>query len=1155
MIYKISTTGIVDEIVLYDLGERVLSHPTIELDLGLEYSEDELNSSSDLRNALSNSWIVVEQEESINDSKYYRIEDVNSIVSNIHHSDLKDLDNDKHKYLSNILSTGILKGGRLSINEEDGSKFDVEEGIGIIVDNYSDPSNPIRKIVTWPTTSGVTCDYLHDYEWSSICVVKNTPGNGVGSFFQVAERTLSDDERRDGITLGYVTHISEDSISYIESEACLVTDTMSQLWDFVYNFGPFNIEGNDYSCSSGLHIKKTGGKTYDSGTNYVNSNKSPNVFVSEDEDPIGEILYYFRDGVDNWVNNDIPVSIIDPDMYDSGEGLLPVTTSGWTIQTLFFYAPWNATEIQYGQKIYASKEEAIAGTNDLISINPWIGTYDTFRGWLIVRQGVSELNCSEGSMFISAGKLGIASTAAGGGASGEVNVTENYGITGVGVVLPKSGAVLPFKSISSVDQIVKVENNDTTKSVDISIDESKISHSSLSNLGNDDHTQYHNDTRGDVRYYTKTSLDSGQLDNRYYTKINTVSGVLDNKMLYADGSKQLTDDWDAGEKSIKAGGFYLNDAKFDAAIYSCATGALTGGSVSKCPEDETKIHIEAGTSLYVDMTDRDDPIIEILSWDDEHFYPAISGVDTKWVGIERTAPGVGSVVVSNKFSQLEKRYITILGRCWNFSGTDVIEGTGNYKAGAFNNAKTIQDLSYALGTINIYGNKYYATVSGTMKLSKTHGEAFRFSANYSNSEISPNIYESLTEIDIDYYTYNIFGTNAVQTTDIDCDYYDNDGVRTIVPTDKWTIQRIYYYPVSSITSVVYGQHIYDTYEDAYKNMFTEDVNLNRGTMEGTTFRAYLIIKQGCDDLTDRTKANIFEASSIGAGGVGSGGGIGGVTNHGALDGLGNDDHTQYILHNGTRNFSGPVKYSYQPTFNNDEQIITKKYVDELVKPFTNNHGELNGLGNDDHTQYLNQSRGDNRYYTKSEITTISGNIASKIITSHSGLSGLNNDDHTHYLLSNGTRDLSGVLKYSTGPTFDDNNQLVNKKYVDDKVIFGGQVTNVYSSEGSSTTSTTFQDKLSLTTSSMAGVYRLGYSMEYNASQSNRAVEVRVYNSTDDVIINLNNMQTNSSTNWFTLSGFYYLTIVSSSKTIKLQYRYVTGTCVVREARLEIWRVS
>lgn len=33
-------------------------------------------------------------------------------------------------------------------------------------------------------------------------------------------------------------------------------------------------------------------------------------------------------------------------------------------------------------------------------------------------------------------------------------------------------------------------------------------HGSLTGLANDDHTQYHNDTRGDVRYYTKAQVDS-----------------------------------------------------------------------------------------------------------------------------------------------------------------------------------------------------------------------------------------------------------------------------------------------------------------------------------------------------------------------------------------------------------------------------------------------------------------------------------------------------------------------------------------------------------------------------------------------------------------------------------------------------------------------
>ena len=43
-------------------------------------------------------------------------------------------------------------------------------------------------------------------------------------------------------------------------------------------------------------------------------------------------------------------------------------------------------------------------------------------------------------------------------------------------------------------------------------------HSSLTNLTADDHIQYHTDTRGDVRYYTKALLDGGQLDDRYYTE-------------------------------------------------------------------------------------------------------------------------------------------------------------------------------------------------------------------------------------------------------------------------------------------------------------------------------------------------------------------------------------------------------------------------------------------------------------------------------------------------------------------------------------------------------------------------------------------------------------------------------------------------------------
>jgi len=57
-------------------------------------------------------------------------------------------------------------------------------------------------------------------------------------------------------------------------------------------------------------------------------------------------------------------------------------------------------------------------------------------------------------------------------------------------------------------------------------------------------------------------------------------------------------------------------------------------------------------------------------------------------------------------------------------------------------------------------------------------------------------------------------------------------------------------------------------------------------------------------------------------------GTSGVTDHGLLTGLGDDDHTQYILVNGTRAFTGTVS-GVDPT--EDAHLTTKNYVDTLVQ--------------------------------------------------------------------------------------------------------------------------------------------------------------------------------------------------------------------------------
>jgi|GEM_PF-3052361 len=56
------------------------------------------------------------------------------------------------------------------------------------------------------------------------------------------------------------------------------------------------------------------------------------------------------------------------------------------------------------------------------------------------------------------------------------------------------------------------------------------------------------------------------------------------------------------------------------------------------------------------------------------------------------------------------------------------------------------------------------------------------------------------------------------------------------------------------------------------------------------------------------------------------------------------------------------------------------WVNGGVSAGVSDHGVLTGLGDDDHTQYLNNTRGDARYYTQAAIDTA---LASKAATSHS----------------------------------------------------------------------------------------------------------------------------------------------------------------------------
>lgn len=62
--------------------------------------------------------------------------------------------------------------------------------------------------------------------------------------------------------------------------------------------------------------------------------------------------------------------------------------------------------------------------------------------------------------------------------------------------------------------------------------------------------------------------------------------------------------------------------------------------------------------------------------------------------------------------------------------------------------------------------------------------------------------------------------------------------------------------------------------------------------------------------------------------AGLGGGY--YTDHGNLNGLGDDDHLQYILVDGSRAFTGVANYNEHKSFTADTNLVDKKYVDDIV---------------------------------------------------------------------------------------------------------------------------------------------------------------------------------------------------------------------------------
>jgi len=127
-------------------------------------------------------------------------------------------------------------------------------------------------------------------------------------------------------------------------------------------------------------------------------------------------------------------------------------------------------------------------------------------------------------------------------------------------------------------------------------------------------------------------------------------------------------------------------------------------------------------------------------------------------------------------------------------------------------------------------------------------------------------------------------------------------------------------------------------------------------------------------------------------------------------------------------------------------------------------------------------------------------------------------------------------------------------------VFGQGWTTAESAGHSTTTSETFQTKVSATVPGTAGTYMVQWTCAVDASELDREGEVRFQNTTDASTLDGPRIfGTHDPDERRSESGAVLVTITGSSKTVEIQYRDdglgPPTTIGISEARIHIWRVS
>ena len=315
------------------------------------------------------------------------------------------------------------------------------------------------------------------------------------------------------------------------------------------------------------------------------------------------------------------------------------------------------------------------------------------------------------------------------------------------------------------------------------------------------------------------------------------------------------------------------------------TGVMHGGILSSV-NGTTTFSITDGSGLVIrynaDTDQEPYPEVKYVNWNNYVSQSLIYSGSAQITYIAINASG--SIIQSpTSFTLNDFDDKIILGRILHQSGA-VSTGVSTAPRTAYGASKKSSDFIKALGPLKIAGHVLAASGS-TLGLIKSSGTAFVEGRNYTFSPDDPNVTlpaEDSAVVNSKIYRQRVSGSITITDTGvggagytvIDPTKYNNNGTLATVTANKWTLQRVYWFPRSANKAlfVYYGTAIYNSQSEAVSALLTEEFVEGENTVGSAIFVATIIVRGAAANLADIGDAKIVQAGIFGSGGAAGGGG-------------------------------------------------------------------------------------------------------------------------------------------------------------------------------------------------------------------------------------------------------------------------------------------